>query len=229
MYCGISPASGRRSVGFCFRPAPTRVLLLDQSNRNPTRGLSCGPLGRHRGEEKLIGRTIQAVPTKDRLHLEMSVLGSWRSMERTVRALTYLVVVVFGGVYNRDIPGFQGLARGLKTAVQLLGNAKSSGSLSVDRLKFRMAKGGVIACDHDDVAGRTSPDDQNFVLVLGWWHISACPSYAIYDGVTPHNARDPPYWEHDHLSCFDAGEFSEPSQSMEHENLFALMAQSHLS
>src|SRR5260221_2818725 len=28
MYCGIRLASGRRSADFCFRPAPTRVLLL---------------------------------------------------------------------------------------------------------------------------------------------------------------------------------------------------------
>ena len=45
-----------------------------------------------------------------------------------LRAHTYLVVVVFGGVNNRDIAGFQRLARGIKPVVQLLGDAQSSGS-----------------------------------------------------------------------------------------------------
>jgi hypothetical protein len=45
-----------------------------------------------------------------------------------VPALTYLVVVVFGGVYDRDISGFERFARVLKTIVQLLGDAKPSGS-----------------------------------------------------------------------------------------------------
>jgi len=53
--------------------------------------------------------------------------GSGRSRDG-VPALTYLVVVIFGGVYDRDISGFERLARGLKPIIQLLGDAKSSGS-----------------------------------------------------------------------------------------------------
>jgi len=45
-----------------------------------------------------------------------------------LRAHTYLVVVVFGGVHDCDIAGVEMLARGLETVVQLLGEAKSSGS-----------------------------------------------------------------------------------------------------
>jgi hypothetical protein len=45
-----------------------------------------------------------------------------------LRAHTYLVVVVFGGVNNRDITGFQRPARGIKPVVQLLGDTQSSGS-----------------------------------------------------------------------------------------------------
>lgn len=37
-------------------------------------------------------------------------------------------MVVFGGIHDRDISGFQGLARGLETIVQLLGDAKSAGA-----------------------------------------------------------------------------------------------------
>jgi hypothetical protein len=149
--------------------------------------------------------------------------GSGRSRDG-VRALTYLVVVVFGGVYDRDIAGFERLARGLKTIVQLLGDAKSSGSYH-RRLTSGGQGGRRIACDHG-VAGRTCPEDQDFVLVLGWRRFCACPSHAIDDCVALQDARNPPYWEHDHSRCFDKRKRRRPSalsaQSPSgHGNLFA--------
>jgi hypothetical protein len=44
------------------------------------------------------------------------------------KGLTYLVVVIFGGVDDRDISGFERFARSLKPIVHLLGDTESSGS-----------------------------------------------------------------------------------------------------
>ena len=55
-------------------------------------------------------------------------MGSRRSLDELRGAHTHLVVVVFGGVNDRDITGFQTLSRGIKPVVQLLGDAQSSGS-----------------------------------------------------------------------------------------------------
>jgi hypothetical protein len=73
-----------------------------------------------------------------------------------VRVLTYLVVVIFGGVDDRDISGFERFARSLKTIVHLLGDTKSSGSYPQACSASGRHGGRRIACDHD-VVRRTSP------------------------------------------------------------------------
>ena len=74
--------------------------------------------------------------------------------------------------------------------------------------------------------GRTSPEDQDFVLVLGWRRLCACPSHAIDDCVARKDARNPLYREHDHSRCFDKRKRRRASQRPEpsptgHGNLFA--------
>ena len=123
--------------------------------------------------------------------------GSRRSLDE-LQAHTYLVVVVFGGVNDRDIAGFQRLARGIKTVVQLLGDAQSSGSYP--RVGFswqysggRREKAEKGLCEIMISTGRTSSQDYNFEFVLGLRCSGACPSHAIDDCVLPQDSRGSPH------------------------------------
>ena len=113
-------------------------------------------------------------------------------------AHTYLVVVVFGGVNNRDIAGFQRLARGIKPVVQLLGDAQSSGSypragFSRQYSHGRREKAEKGLCEITMSTGRTSPQDYDFEFVLGRRCSGACPSHAIDNCELPQDSRGTPY------------------------------------
>jgi hypothetical protein len=112
--------------------------------------------------------------------------------------VTHLVVVVFGGVNDRDITGFQTLSRGIEPVVQLLGDAQSSGSYprvggfswQYNHGRREEAEKGL--CEIMDSKRRTSPQDYDFEFVLGR-SSGACPSHAIDDCVSPQDSRGSPY------------------------------------
>ena len=78
-------------------------------------------------------------------------------MDIAITVRTYLIVVVFGGVHDPNISGFQRLARRLEPVVQLLGNAKSAGACPCVFSWQWVENNQVGSCGRGRGMGRTSP------------------------------------------------------------------------
>jgi hypothetical protein len=105
------------------RPTECRLLLQAGTDENPVsrprpEGLSSWLRGKGGNP---IGHTIQAAQQK-------CVCYHWIDVGYCRTVHTYLVVVVFGNIHDRDVPSCQRLASGFETIVQLMGDAKLAGA-----------------------------------------------------------------------------------------------------